>query len=156
MWVIRSMACSRGGMGGGGEWEGGQGGREGGKGIWEGYCYLKTISLSHLGKASNFKINYEEGQYYISTRKRFVSVTQLLEFYRNSPIKSKQKEADVYLLFPIPVNEELEAGFEREVEAKKGRHDVMWHDVMWHDVMWHDVMWHDAMWHDVMWECDMM
>ena len=46
---------------------------------------------------------------------------QLLEFYRSSPIKSKQKDAEVYLVNPIPVDKELELQFEKEAEAKKGK-----------------------------------
>ena len=47
---------------------------------------------------------------------------QLLEFYRSTPIKSRQKNAEVYFLCPIPVNEKLEAQFEQEAEANSKDH----------------------------------
>ncbi|KAL5515555.1 hypothetical protein EMCRGX_G000736 [Ephydatia muelleri] len=78
-----------------------------------------AVVISHLGKPSNFKINWEAGQYYINAKKRFDTMKQLLEFYRSSPIKSKQKDAEVYLVKPIPVDKELELQFEKEAEAKK-------------------------------------
>ena len=92
----------------------------GGVGWGSKFCDENSLP-SHLGKHSNFKINYENGQYFINTKKKFDSMKQLLECYHNAPIKSKQKDTEIYLLFPIPADEELELQFEKEAEAMKGK-----------------------------------
>lgn len=78
-----------------------------------------SLTVSYNGTTSSYKINCDNNQYYINTKKRFDSVKQLLEFYRNAPIKSKQREEEIYLLYPIPVDMELELQFEKQAESKK-------------------------------------
>ena len=65
--------------------------------------------FSHAGNIMNFKINFEGEEYYISSRRRFKTMKELLDFYKNSHIRSKKCGSDkIFLLYPIPVDRVLE------------------------------------------------
>lgn len=63
-----------------------------------------THSYSCNGSTLNFKINKDanDGQYFVTPRRKYFSVRELLETHRTSPLKSKAKPgAKIYLLYPI-------------------------------------------------------
>jgi len=78
-----------------------------------------TLAVSHAGKVLNYKINFKDGQYFISPRRRFDSIQALLLAYRTSPMKSKQCGNDkIFLINPIPVDQNLEKKFKQTMKNK--------------------------------------
>lgn len=72
-----------------------------------------TLAVTYRGMILNFKICHQAQQFYIAPSKKFTRVQDLLEHYRHRPITSKkQGNAKVYLLKPIPVDEEMERLYE--------------------------------------------
>ena len=79
---------------------------------------LSPLSLPSLLSTScetsilNFKINCEPttGMYFVTPRKKYQTVRELLETHRTVPLKSKARQgAKIYLLHPITTQEILQA-----------------------------------------------
>ena len=73
----------------------------------------------------NFKINFEKNEYFISPRRKFASILELLEAYKNTPIRSKKMSSErILLLHPIPVDKSLEQQHKKLLEDKGQTHTV--------------------------------
>ena len=70
------------------------------------------------------KICHDGGYYYISTKQRFNTVRELLEFYRSDPItcrriaNEREIQENIFLLQPIPVDAVLEQRHKQLLEEK--------------------------------------
>ena len=67
----------------------------------------------------NFKIVDNGGcEYYITPRRKFPSMHALLEAYKTTPIKSKLKNSQIFLLHPIPVDTSVQQKHKQLLEVK--------------------------------------
>ncbi len=87
-------------------------------------CYNFTMHAtppthSHVDQTLNFKINCEKGQYFITPKKGFKSVLQLVSHYQSHPIRSKKAgNSHILLLHPIPVDQAQEMVYKELMEQK--------------------------------------
>ncbi|XP_064400015.1 uncharacterized protein LOC135346353 isoform X2 [Halichondria panicea] len=78
-----------------------------------------TLAVSHTDQVLNFKINCEKGQYFISPKKRFKSVQELITFYHSHGIRSKKAgNSHILLVHPIPVDPAMEKHYQEIREQK--------------------------------------
>ena len=72
--------------------------------------HTHTHSHSCQGTTLNFKINCDkaDGQFYVTPRRKYSSVRELIQTHRNVPLKSKAKPgAKIFLTNPIPPSNSL-------------------------------------------------